>query len=404
EAEDMGDQLAELRDTGLGVRLARGFDGWARLLRRMGARDFKLDLLTGIGIDLDTDPLRTTVRWALVESEADQLLKMSEDVDIESTPPETIALIANGLQELDHLKAARSLFVRGATRHPTSFLLNFGAGRALYNLELDTEADAFDAAVGYLQVALALRPELIGLHVQLADLYNTRGNVVMGLHHLDIATAATPTHTWNAWVIAMTKMQCGRFEQALEWHELGAAGAARWSDSAMRVCKVALGEMDLEEYLAWGEEAKASNPWGVLGPGMTLVFPGIARVQPDPARAKEILEAYIDGGFNEEIPDIALYDTFSWIGLALDDLPLALQAIERSRKHEESLPNRQDVALFLLRDSGVARLQGDEAAARSLHAQAGRVRAELMAGMEAEWQDTRFSIDFNYLEKIATGR
>ena len=405
DAEDVGDQLVELRDTEFGVRLALGFDGWARLLRRMGSRDFKVELLTGVGIDLDSDPVRTTVRWALVERDADQLLTMSEDVDIDSTPPETLALLATSLHELGRAESARSLFVRGASRHPTSFLLNFGAGLALYRLDRESEADAFDSAAGYLQAALALRPDLIRLHVQLGDLYHTRGNIVMSMHHLEIAINGSPGHAWNAWVIALLKMRCGKFEEALEWHERDdGLRSPHWTASAQRACRVALGELSVDEYLAWGESAKASNPWGTLGPATALTFPGFARVEPDPARARLMLEPHLADGFTEEIADMVLYEALTWTALALEDLPLALEAIVRSRKHEAEGLNNSDLALAFLRDSAVARLRGDEAAAESLLGRARRLRSELMAGLEADWRKTRFSIDFNYLEKVALGQ
>jgi serine/threonine-protein kinase len=52
----LGPRLLALRDTELGIRLALGFDGWARVLRRLpNAPEADVELLTGVGLDLDTD-------------------------------------------------------------------------------------------------------------------------------------------------------------------------------------------------------------------------------------------------------------------------------------------------------------------------------------------------------------
>tara|TARA_R110002072_G_scaffold101524_9_gene223576 strand:+ start:301 stop:3120 length:2820 start_codon:yes stop_codon:yes gene_type:complete len=406
EAEDLGDRLVELRDTDLGIRLALGFDGWARLLRRMGAeRDFKLELMTGVGIDLDTDPLRTTVRWALVERDGDQLLALSKDLDIDSTPPETLALLASGLSERNELEAARSLYVSGANRYPDSFLLNYGAGRLLYWMDRRAESDVFEGALGYLQAALALRPEQIGLRVLIGDVYMARGHAIMAEHHLSRALAVSPTHAWNHEVIGLIKMQCGRFEESLEWFELAieANPASSWPQSAARACQVALGQLTIDDYLAWGVAQKRQDEWAILGPAMALTFPGFTRTEPDPERARALLEPHLVDRLEHGITDAVFCNSLCWVGLALGDLPLAIEAIELGREYDEGEVNRRNIVQALLADSAVARLRGDATTARVLLEKARRLRDELMAGMEDEWRNTSFLINFEYCERIATG-
>jgi len=411
EADDLSKQLAELRDTDLGVRLALGFDGWSRLLRRMGsARDYKLELLTGVGIDLDTDPLRTTVRWALVERDAAQLLALSKDVEVESTSPETLALLASSLTEFDHPKAACSLYVRGANRHPTSFLLNFGAGRALSLFDRgDSQTFAFGGAVGYLQASLALRPELVGVRVQLGDLYLARGNSLMMVYHIDQAVKQSPDHTWNASTVGTANLQCGRFGIALEWFEraIETRGDLNWHAAGARACKVALGQLTIEEYLAWGARESGANEWAIFTPALALVDPGFARCELDPARARALLEPHLGEIFTDGVAGYWFCHTLTWAALATNDLALALKAIERRLEYEDDKDPHTDqrgTTFDLLRDAAVARMRGDENASRSLCIQARRVRDELMAGMEEEWRSTSFYLAFNYMEKVATGR
>ncbi|MEX1024926.1 MAG: protein kinase [Planctomycetota bacterium] len=401
EAENIGERLAALRDTDLGVRLALGFDGWSRLLRRMGAaRDFKQELLTGIGIDLDTEPLRTTIRWALVGGDKQQLLELARDLDVDTTSPETLALLASSLSEFRLFEEARSLFVRGANRHPTSFLLNFGAGSALYQLDRDSETDSFEGAVGYLRAALALRSDLVGLHVQMGDLYRSRGHVLLSVRHVDQAVRRAPDHRWNDWVIGWTHWQAGNLEEALVWYERAVANSGGdWELVATHALEVTLGRAPFEEFLAWCEVDRTKNMWKTIQPGRMLVFPGQSGLEPDPARALDLLERALPEGYGHG----AYWSALLWAYLAVGNLERALEVIEQGREFEDDLADQQRLSLRLLRDATVARLQGEVRTQRSLLEQARWVRAQLMAGMEEEWRGTAFHANFEYLERIAQG-
>ena len=118
DADDLDAQLTVYRDTPLGRDLAFGFDGWGQVLRgkqreRMTSfrpvaadanQDPMIDLLSGIGLDLDPDPWRNRVREAHVSGDPGGILELAYDEELTRADPETLALLAGGLLELGQFR------------------------------------------------------------------------------------------------------------------------------------------------------------------------------------------------------------------------------------------------------------------------------------------------------------
>ncbi len=399
--QDMGQILLAERDTDLGVRLALGFDGWSRLLRRMGSdRNYDIQLLTGIGMDLDTNPLRTQVRLALVERNSKKLLELAQGLDVPTTAPETLALLATSLSEFNHTQEARSLFVRGANQYPTNFLLNFGAGNLLAQGIGSQASDAFSNALGYLRAALTLRPDLIGLHVLLGDLYNNHGDAVLACRHLNQAISSAPDHTWNEAVIGWLHLKVGDYATAIEWFErdIGSGSPSRAGGAAKFICQIALGQATIDEFIVWAEQIDASFWFPKTLPAIALIAPGLARLTPDPERARLILEGYLPEG----IPISDYWGTLATACSLTGDASAARDALSKGADFfDHDFSDLTDRALVSLQRAILCRLEGKHDMADEFLEEARWMRREMTKGLEAEWSNTRFIVNFDYYEKFA---
>lgn len=402
EKKDMGAILLAERDTDLGVRLALGFDGWSRLLRRMGSdRNYDIQLLTGIGMDLDTNPLRTQVRLALVERNSQKLRELAQGLDVATTAPETLALLGTSLSEFNHMQEARSLFVRGANQYPTNFLLNFGAGNLLARGMGNQASNAYSNALGFLRAALTLRPDLVGLHVLLGDLYNNHGNKVLAHRHLKIATSLAPDHTWNEAVIGWMHLNVGDYEGAIEWLERDAESGnpSRSGGAGLFASKVALGLATIDEFIVWGEQLGDEKWFAKTTPAMALLAPGFARVTPDPERARLILEGYLPEGMPSQI----YWSMLAFARTLTGDAVAARTALARGSEHVDyDFSDWSFHAEDLLQRAILLRLEGKHDLADESLEEARWLRRELTTGLEEEWSNTRFVLNFDYLEKFAT--
>ncbi len=270
----------ELLDPDLGPRLlALGFDGWARVAREIrDAPATEVELLTGIGFDLDTDPLRTAVRQALVERDAAALVETARGAEIVRAEPASMFLLATALKELGEVELALRTVTTGADLHPSDFTLASGAGLAHFGA-----GDPLRAAE-YLSAALALRPDLPLLHSWLGDAQERSGDLAGARRAMQRAKALAPDGRWSEFQIALDSMLLGFFDEAAR----GLAGIRRNLQNDLdfetldRTCRIYRDEADFEEYLSWSREHAGENGSAVA----CSVCPGGSRAMREAASCR----------------------------------------------------------------------------------------------------------------------
>jgi tetratricopeptide (TPR) repeat protein len=392
---DLGPRLLALRDTPLGVQLAIAFDGWARVARSIrGAPVEEVELLTGIGFDLDTDPVRTTVRQALVEQDASALVETAEAADIADAEPATLFLLASALAELGEAEVALRVVTTGADRHPADFALSSGAGLAHFR------ADNPARATAYLAAALALRPDLALLHSWLGDARKRVGDLAGSRISMQMAMALAPDGRWNVFEVALDSMLLGHFDEAV--HHLAEIRRRLPRDLGLdileRTCHVHLGTVDFEEHLAWSLERASVEPEALIWPVIMLTFQPPPGIGLDPARALDLIEDHApDPGWGI----FAMVESAAHAQLGDGAETWARAAFA----HTQLDPgDRYGPAQILLLAAAGARIQGDEATAALLLGEARRARAELVLGREADWTRSLLTITFERFEPLAEGR
>ena len=402
DAPDLPARLAELRDTELGLRIALGFDAWSQVLRRMGllvgaGRSEELELLTGIGLDLDSDPDRQAVRLALVAGDDQQLLDLAKDPKLSHAAPQTLSLLGQALWEREHKQASLAVLTRGAALYPTDFLLNFGAAYLLYDIGNYTAAQ-YERCAGYLRAAMVVRPDEPDLCSLLGDMYRTAGDAARAAHWCARAVELEPEFRWNYDILGWDLLVLGRFEQALG-HFNKYADRTPFARRAAEYCEVELGLRSREELVASGlAEVSLVGPHTMVFPGLSLVLPrgGLA---PDPARARELLAAYLPDGSPRYVYWVALAASEVLLGRGED----ALWAAGEAQQHWGPVDRGWAVLMRVIVAAG-HRLTGDDQAAKAELERAREERLDLIAGMEDEWRDSYLFDAFAMFEAIAEGR
>jgi serine/threonine-protein kinase len=388
---DLGPRLLALRDTPLGVQLALGFDGWARVARLV--RDTPQDdvqLLTGIGFDLDTDPVRTAVRQALVERDAAALIDTAQSTAIARADPATMFLLGHALSELGEAKLALRTMTTGADLYPSDFALTSGAGLAHFN------AGEPLRSIEYLSAALALRPDLALLHSWLGDAQNHSGDLAGSRRSMQRARALTP-QGWNMFQITLDSMALGFFEEAER--DLGEMRRRRPADIALanleRTCQVYLGQAEFEPYLASCREDSRNALELLLWPAIMLTLvppPGRAL---EPARAVELLAIDPRGTEAEAMVPLLLAAASAELGDS------AATRAHAARAQALLAPgDRHMRAQALLLAAVGARMLGDDTAADVALAEAQYLRDALVRGREEDWTNSVLVRTFERFEPL----
>ena len=409
EAPDLAERLEALRDTELGLRIAHGFDGWGQVLRRMGVslpreRRDDIEFLTGIGLDLDSDPMRAEVRLALVAQDDERLLELERDPELARDPalagaaPETFVLLGRALDERKHVAASRNVLVRGAELYPSSFLLNFGAARALSAVEDDGAAgNQYLRAIGYLRAAISARPGELELSTWMGDLLRGTGDSVGAAYWAERVVEMAPDHTWNEMVLGLDLFVLGRFEEAAVWFSRDLSRV--WNRTLLRECEVYLGQLSAEEMIeACLAESKQPTVDSLIGPASYLISPRAGEAL-DPERSLALLESVLA----EEPEEDYYWRVLACARLLTGDGAGAVAATRRVETLLESQMNRRNLAsLWLLRAAG-HRLEGEDEAADVLLERARSTRDGLISGAEEEWRESWLLVQFKQFEAMAAG-
>jgi len=396
--------LARYRGTPLGIELARGFDGWARALRvlagaqgqdRVGFRDeesYELELVSGVGIDLDPDPVRTTIRQALVERDEQAVLELARSGVLESLSPMTLDLLAVTLYWLGEQAESLRVLTLATDRHPSDFRLHALAGDLFYL----AQEDDFRASCAHLETAIALRPDVGGLHFRLAQARSELGDAVGSIEAARVAHRLLPDFKFNLRGIGIDSLRAGQWEAGVDYLRRSASYFPDNDFDAqelMRIAQVWAGELDREAYMNWIGERGGSYSRGALT--LSIFVP--AGYEPEPERVLDLLSTEIAARSLDV--DVLMSSVTSWVLLGdAQGMDAANRLEERAGQH------RFYGTIALLLKACIHSLQGDREAAGHFLRQAETSRDLLYGARRDEWAGGPIDIAFERLAPIARGR
>ena len=397
----LGTVIEPLRFTDLGIEIALGFDGWAAVLRQMradgaiGEWEDEMEMLTGLGLDLDPDAQRARVRQALLAEDVALLLELVDSPELEDAPPETMLVLGEALSELQREDVARVVLARGAERHPDSFALLMRAGLA------HSAARSHGNAAALFRAALALRPDDGILQAYLGDRLRDTGDWVGAMGPAAEALRLLPDYSWNHAVLSFAAAVSGRPEEAIRILEQGLLRhpgdlTLLWERDANRV---ALGELSLEalqQQLAGTPPPQRIYEWMDVA-AFCVLIPPPGRAY-DAERALEILEPFLGAPRDENLFHLCLLAAH----VLREDGEAALRHLPAARMQQGE--DRHYGAGLHLFAAAAHRLEGDDVEADLSLARARQLREQLVAGRWDDWSASRMTRVFQQFEPIAAGR
>jgi serine/threonine-protein kinase len=401
---DVSEGLARYRDTPLGIELARGFDGWARALRveairqgkdLRGARDeevYELELVAGVGIDLDPDPTRTTIRQALVERDKEPVLELARSEVLGDLSAVTLDLLAVTLFWLGEETESLRVLTLATDRYPTDFRIQALAGDLFY---LAYEAD-FVSAVSHLETAIALRPDVGGLYFRLAQARSARGDEAGSLQAARMAHRLLPDYEFLYRRVGLSALKTGRWESAVDYLSRSASYFPEGDFVANDLLKIALvwkGELSRDAYLDWVDSQGGSFDRAALT--LSIFVPD--GHEPEPERVLDLLRNEI--AIKSSNVDVIMSVVGSYALLGMPDGLDAARWLEEMAGQE-----RFYGTIAVLLQASIRAIQGDAEAAGNLLRRAEESRDLLYGSRRSEWAGGLIDMAFERLGPIARGR
>jgi len=404
EDPDLIERVEELRDKEISVLIARGIDGWAQVLRRMGmVYDDEVELLNSIALDLDPNPIRSDVRLAVLDRDRAALVELAREIDVESAEPETLVLLSSALYEQGEGELSTRIMTDGADSYPGHFLLNYWAGWLLSGLTMDRPR--YLRSEGYLRAALAARPGVVDVYNDLGDFYRSVGDRVLASRWAERAYTLAPQNGWNGEVLAFDFLVAGDYERAVEWYEREERESGfldRRSQGQLRYCRVMTGRATPEEYAAWVEGVAQTDDDSIYT-RVTLAFVYItprAGYELEPERTLDALQPLFD---NDRGVGPAAWQAIARARILVGDGPGAVEACKEFTL-DLSSRNLETRAVAELLGAAAHRMVGDDAGAGPRLERAQRILRDLTAGNEEAWSNSLLVKSFDLYAAIAEGR
>jgi serine/threonine-protein kinase len=138
------------------------------------------------------------------------LEKLAGALDSEKVPPQVLTRLARRLREVQAQASAVALLRRAHQRYPADFWINHDLGKALLAIP-----GTGGEAVRYLQAAVALRPESPGVHLNLGNALQARGQLEEAVACYRQAIALDPKYAMARYNLGNALKAQGQVEQAI---------------------------------------------------------------------------------------------------------------------------------------------------------------------------------------------
>jgi tetratricopeptide (TPR) repeat protein len=180
---DPEDTAARVNVSEIREQLNVALDAWL-----LGTPPGSRKRLQAVLVRADADPWRQQLRAAFVEGDRKTLRALALQENASRQPPSAAALMGKALYDSNEVRAAVEFLRRAQQEHPGDFWLNQYLGSYLLTLGPANAAEP----VGYLRVALAMRPDSPGVLTNLGEAMEIQGDLAGAVAALWKAIALKP--------------------------------------------------------------------------------------------------------------------------------------------------------------------------------------------------------------------
>jgi serine/threonine-protein kinase len=170
-AEEAGERI---RQSSVATELAAVLGDWALTRLKVSKRSGpSLKHLLRVARAADPDPWRDQVRSALERGDPRALAKLARSKEVSRQLPLTLVFVADALWSAGAVKAAKALLRQAQQKRPGDFWAN----QELALVLAESQAPRWDQAIGFFRVAIALRPQSPGAHLNLGWAFGKQGRL-----------------------------------------------------------------------------------------------------------------------------------------------------------------------------------------------------------------------------------
>jgi tetratricopeptide (TPR) repeat protein len=171
-----------VRESQLREALLAALEDWLRLTHDEEERRRLEQVLESA--ELNVDPFRARWRAARRQRDGAALRWLAEEPAVQILPATAIVLLARDLEKANERAAAEQVLRAGLDHYPSNFWLNNDLGLLL----CDRQPSRAEEAVRYLMVAMALRSDIAGTHLNLGIALQQKGDVDDAVHRFRAAS------------------------------------------------------------------------------------------------------------------------------------------------------------------------------------------------------------------------
>jgi serine/threonine protein kinase/Tfp pilus assembly protein PilF len=181
-----------LRQTTVAAELAAALDVWARRRQANYGPDDPLRLhLLAVARAVEPESAAARVRTALLRMDRRELLRLAVSEETRDLLPPTLDALAHALESLQAQESAITLLRAARRRRPNDFWINENLGMALAR----SQPPRLEESIRYLTVAVSLRPDSPGAHLNLGSRFYDKGQVDEALAEYREAIRVKPDYT-----------------------------------------------------------------------------------------------------------------------------------------------------------------------------------------------------------------
>jgi serine/threonine protein kinase/Flp pilus assembly protein TadD len=162
---------ARVRDSRLREALVAALEDWSRLTRDQEERRRLEHVLESA--EPDADPFPARWRSARRQRDGAALRRLAGEPVVQALPATALVLLARDLKTVSESTAAEQVLRAGLDRYPSNFWLNTDLGLLLRH----RQPSRAEEAVPYLMVAMALRSDSAGAHLNLGSALGEKGDL-----------------------------------------------------------------------------------------------------------------------------------------------------------------------------------------------------------------------------------
>jgi serine/threonine protein kinase/tetratricopeptide (TPR) repeat protein len=256
-AGSAGDAGAHIRDSTVALELASFLDKWAVSLRGRDPQDeARWKPLLDVARTADPDGWRCHLRDALAGTDREALVRLASSDEVAHLLHWTVSALVDALFLAGAAQPAEALLRRVQQQHPDDFHANVYLGSLLAN----SNPPRLEEAIRFRMVALALRPQSPGAHLNLGVALERAGDTDGGISEFRVATRLKQDWALAHKNLGATWFMQGRLAEAEAAYRKAIEFRPDYAEAHRGLGHVLLGQGKLPEAEAACRQAIALKP------------------------------------------------------------------------------------------------------------------------------------------------